>query len=84
MKYLTFSSLLFSVVSFFITQEGKSSEVVNDMEAFCGSDYNDAQKCMMKRLERKAINLDFDWQVLKNNGTLFSNGNKGKPFKKSL
>lgn len=54
------------------------------MVAFCGSDYNDAQKCIMKSLERKAINLDFDWQVLKNNGTLFSNGNKGKPFKKSL
>ena len=82
-KYSTFSLPLFREVSFFITHEGKGSEMVNGMMASVGLIIMIHRNAQWKGWRKRAIIPDFDQRVFKMMAIFFKS-NKGKSFNKSL
>ena len=64
-KYSTFSLPLIREVSFFITHEGKGSEMVNGMMASAGLIIMIHRSAQWKGWRKRAIIPDFDWRVFK-------------------
>ena len=64
-KYSTFSLPLIREVSFFITHEGKGSEMVNGMMASAGLIIMIHRNAQWKGWRKRAIIPDFDWRVFK-------------------
>ena len=64
-KYSTFSLPLIREVSFFITHEGKGSEMVNGMMASVGLIIMIHRNAQWKGWRKKAIIPDFDRRVFK-------------------